>query len=139
MRKLLAHMNKSGLTFVLDRVTGEVIWAFTVPEEQNWISGITEDGKLIGRRDPVVGKPVDICPSLGGAKSWNSMAYSPPTGFLYAPVFEICNNITANPCSTCFPFCASQPPSLRFVRQWSELRRRPAMPRCCFESRGDAK
>jgi alcohol dehydrogenase (cytochrome c) len=97
MRKLLAHMNKSGLTFVLDRVTGEVIQAFTVPEEQNWIAGITEDGKLIGRRDPVVGKPVDICPSLGGAKSWNSMAYSPRTGFLYAPLFEICNNITGNP------------------------------------------
>ncbi len=97
MRKLLAHMNKSGLTFVLDRMTGEVIRAFTVPEVQNWISGVTEDGKLIGRREPVVGKAVDICPSLGGAKSWNSMAYSPRTGFLYAPLFEICNNITGNP------------------------------------------
>jgi alcohol dehydrogenase (cytochrome c) len=97
MRKLLAHMNKSGLTFVLDRVTGEVIRAFTVPEVQNWISGVTEDGKLIGRREPVVGKPVDICPSVGGAKSWNSMAYSPRTGYLYAPLFEICNTIIANP------------------------------------------
>jgi alcohol dehydrogenase (cytochrome c) len=96
-RKLLAHMNKSGLTFVLDRVTGEVIRAFTVPEEQNWISGVTEDGKLIGRRDPVVGKPVDICPSVEGAKNWNSMAYSPRTGFLYVPVFEMCNTIIANP------------------------------------------
>ncbi len=97
MRKLLAHMNKSGLTFVLDRVTGEVIRAFTVAEEQNWISGVTEDGKLIGRRDPVVGKPVDICPSVEGGKNWNSMAYSPRTGYLYAPVFEMCNTITANP------------------------------------------
>ena len=97
MRKLMAHMNKSGLTFVLDRVTGEVVRAFTVPEEQNWITGVTEDGRLIGRRDPEVGKPVDICPSVGGAKSWNSMAYSPRTGFLYAPLLEICNAITANP------------------------------------------
>jgi alcohol dehydrogenase (cytochrome c) len=97
MRKLLAHMNKSGLTFVLDRVTGEVIRAFTVPEEQNWITGVTEDGKLIGRSDPVVGKPLDIRPSVGGAKSWNSMAYSPRTGFLSAPVFEVCNTITAKP------------------------------------------
>ena len=46
MRKLLAHMNKSGLTFVLDRMTGEVIRAFTVPEAQNWISGVTEDGQV---------------------------------------------------------------------------------------------
>jgi alcohol dehydrogenase (cytochrome c) len=96
-RKLLAHMNKSGLTFVLDRVTGEVIRAFTVPEEQNWISGVTEDGILIHRKEPVVGKPVDVCPSVGGAKSWNSMAYSPRTGYLYVPVMEMCNAITANP------------------------------------------
>ena len=96
-RKLLAHMNKSGLTFVLDRATGEVIRAFTVPEVQTWISGITEDGTLIGRREPETGKPVNVCPSVGGAKSWNSMAYSPRTGLLYMPLIEMCNAITANP------------------------------------------
>ena len=32
MRKLLVHMNKSGVTFVLDRVTGEFIGAFSMPE-----------------------------------------------------------------------------------------------------------
>ena len=97
MRKLLAHVNKSGLMFVLDRADGEVIRAFSVPEVQTWISGVTEDGKLIGRREPELGKPVNVCPSVGGAKSWNSMAYSPRTGFLYVPVLEMCNAITANP------------------------------------------
>jgi len=97
MRKLLAHMNKSGLTFVLDRATGEVIRAFTMPEVQTWITGVTEDGKLIGRREPETGKAVNVCPSVGGAKSWNSMAYSPRTGFLYAPLLEMCNAIMANP------------------------------------------
>src|SRR5438477_203388 len=29
-------------------------------------------------------------------KSWNSTAYSPRTGFLYVPVNEACNAITAN-------------------------------------------
>jgi alcohol dehydrogenase (cytochrome c) len=97
MRKLLAHMNKSGVTFVLDRITGEAVRAFSVPEVTTWISGVTEDGKLIGRREPEVGKPVNVCPSVGGAKSWNSMAYSPRTGLLYVPVIEMCNSITANP------------------------------------------
>jgi alcohol dehydrogenase (cytochrome c) len=94
-RKLLAHMNKSGLTFVLDRATGEVVNAFSVPEVRTWISGITESGKLLGRKDPELGKPVNICPSVAGAKSWNQMAYSPRTGLLYIPAIELCNVITA--------------------------------------------
>ena len=32
MRQMLVHMNKSGLTSVLDRVTGEFLGAFSVPE-----------------------------------------------------------------------------------------------------------
>jgi alcohol dehydrogenase (cytochrome c) len=95
MRKLLVHMNKSGLTFVLDRETGEFLGVFSVPEIQNWITGVTEDGKLVGRREPEPGKPLSYCPSVAGAKSWNSMAYSPRTGYIYAPVNEICNNVTA--------------------------------------------
>jgi alcohol dehydrogenase (cytochrome c) len=94
-RKLLAHMNKSGLTFVLDRVTGQVLNAFDVAEVRNWITGITEEGKLLGRKEPVPGKMDSFCPSVAGAKSWNSMAYSPRTGFLYVPANELCNDLTA--------------------------------------------
>jgi len=95
MRKLLVHMNKSGLTFVLDRASGEFLGVFSVPELQDWITGITEDGKLVGRKGPEPGKMLNYCPSVGGAKSWNSMAYSPRTGFLYMPLNELCNNVTA--------------------------------------------
>jgi hypothetical protein len=77
MRKLLVHMNKSGLTFVPDRATGEFLGVFSVPELQDWITGVTEDGKLVGRKEPEPGKPLNYCPSVAGAKSWNSMAYSP--------------------------------------------------------------
>src|SRR5580700_6221890 len=94
-RKLLVHMNKSGVTFVLDRVTGEFIGTFSPMEVQTWISGITEDGKLVGRREPEAGKVVTTCPSAAGAKSWNSMAYSPRTGYIYAPMNEICNDLTS--------------------------------------------
>ncbi len=95
MRKLIVHMNKSGLTFVLDRVTGEFMGVFSVPEVQTWISGVTEDGKLVGRKEPQAGKVVNTCPSAAGAKSWNSMAYSPVTGYIYTPTNELCNDLTS--------------------------------------------
>ncbi len=96
MRQMLVHMNKSGLTSVLDRATGELLGVFSVPEVRTWITGITEDGKLVGRNEPQFGKTTTICPSAAGAKSWNSMAYSPRTGFLYVPVNELCNDVTPN-------------------------------------------
>lgn len=95
-RKLLVHMNKSGLTFVLDRVTGEYINAFLANRVNTFVTGIGKGGKLLGRREPVLGKPVDICPSgFAGGKSWNQMSYSPRTGLVYAPLLELCNTITA--------------------------------------------
>ena len=94
MRKILVHPNKSGLTFVLDRETGEYLGSFNVPEESNWFTGVTEDGKLVGRNEPVVGQKKSFCPSAGGAKSWNSTAYSPRTGLWYFPANELCTDIT---------------------------------------------
>jgi alcohol dehydrogenase (cytochrome c) len=96
MGNILVHMNKSGLTFVLDRASGEFLGVFSVPEVRNWITGVTEDGKLVGRNEPKLGKTETFCPSVYGAKSWNSMAYSPRTGFLYTPTNELCNDATAN-------------------------------------------
>jgi len=94
MRKILAHMNKSGLTSVLDRATGEFLGVFSVPEVRNWITGVTENGKLVGRNEPKVGQTGSFCPSAAGAKSWNSIAYSPRTGFLYTPTNEVCNDLS---------------------------------------------
>ena len=95
-RQVLVHMNKSGLTSVLDRTTGELLQVFSVPEVNTWMTGVTEDGKLVGRNEPHLGSTTTICPSAAGAKSWNSMAYSPRTGFLYVPVNELCNDVTPN-------------------------------------------
>ncbi len=96
MRQALVHMNKSGMTSVLDRTTGELLGVFSVPEVRTWVTGITEDGKLVGRNEPALGKTTWICPSAAGSKSWNSMAYSPRTGLLYIPANEICSDVTPN-------------------------------------------
>jgi alcohol dehydrogenase (cytochrome c) len=98
MRKLLLHVNKSGYAFTLDRVTGEFIKAYPIVEVHNWVSGITEDGKWVGRVEEKPGKPVDVCPSATGGKSWNQNAYSPKTGLVYTPSIELCNQlISAEP------------------------------------------
>lgn len=100
MRKLLVHVNKGGFTFVLDRVSGEFIGAYPIVDHYNWISGVTEDGKLAGRREPEVGKTTFICPSAAGGKSWNQIAYSPRTGWIYTPSIESCNDLTVDPQET---------------------------------------
>jgi len=93
MRKLLVHINKGGYSFVLDRVTGEFIGAFPIVEHHNWNSGITESGKFIGRVEPPEDKTVHICPSPHGGKSWNQIAYSPRTAFIYSPSLEFCGDL----------------------------------------------
>lgn len=94
-RKLLAHMNKSGLMFVLDRTNGEYLGAFSTPEVTTWISGIGENGELLGRKEPKLGETVNVCPTPLGGKGWNQMAYSPRTGLLYSPTLEFCTDVSA--------------------------------------------
>lgn len=93
MRKLLVHVNKGGFTFVLDRTNGEFLGAYPIIDNYNWITGVTEDGKLVGRKEPAENKSTYICPSAAGGKSWNQIAFSPRTGFIYTPSLEVCNDL----------------------------------------------
>ncbi|MBM3810419.1 MAG: PQQ-dependent dehydrogenase, methanol/ethanol family [Acidimicrobiia bacterium] len=95
MRKLLFHSTKAGYTWLLDRSNGEFIKAWQFVKHSNWVAGITEGGKLVGRRDPEIGKGLFVCPSAMGGKSWNESAWSPRTGLLYLPVVEACNDLMA--------------------------------------------
>jgi alcohol dehydrogenase (cytochrome c) len=97
MRKLLVHLQKGGFGFVLDREKGELLGTYPITEHINWVRGIDEKGKLIGRNDPVVDKNIFICPSNLGAKQWNQAAFSPRTGWLYTPIMEMCNDIILRP------------------------------------------
>ncbi len=94
-RKLLINVNKSGYTFVNDRVTGEFVAAWTPVKNVNWIKGIDEKGNLVGRNEPPVGVPVTLCPSIGGGRSWNHAAYSPRTRLFYSTGIEWCQEVTA--------------------------------------------
>ena len=93
-RKLLINPNKGGYTWVLDRTNGEFINAWRFAENINWIQGIDSTGKLLGRQQPQVGKPILVCPAIGGARSWNHAAYSPKTGLFYNTGIEWCQTLT---------------------------------------------
>jgi alcohol dehydrogenase (cytochrome c) len=94
-RKVVMQANKTGYVWMLDRVTGEFLKAWPFAKNINWVSGITENGKLVGRVEPEIGKSKMVCPSVVGAKSWNQGAFSPRTGLLYLPSQELCNDLVA--------------------------------------------
>jgi alcohol dehydrogenase (cytochrome c) len=94
-RKVVMQANKTGYVWMLDRTNGEFLKAWPFAKHINWVSGITEDGKLVGRREPRLGTSTLVCPSVIGAKNWNQGAFSPRTGWLYLPVQELCNDLTA--------------------------------------------
>ncbi len=93
-RKLLLNVNKGGYVFVVDRTNGKFVSAWPLVENINWIKGVDEEGNLVGRNEPVVGKPNLICPSVGGGRSWNHGAFSPKTGWFYTTGIEWCESVT---------------------------------------------
>lgn len=94
MRKLVVQFAKAGYTFVLDRVTGELLAVYPYAKTNNFVQSINQKGELIGRLDPPLGKTTKTCPSEGGAKNFNQVAYSPRTQLAYLPVVEMCNDLT---------------------------------------------
>ncbi len=96
-RKLIVNPNKSGYVWVLDRTDGEFLGAWNLVENSNWIERVGEDGELIGRNEPPVGRPTLICPAIGGGRSWNHGAYSPETGWFYSTGLEWCQTVTVKP------------------------------------------
>src|ERR1700730_7754711 len=93
MRKARVHVTKSGFTWVLDRTTGEFLTAWPYVKNYNWITGISPEGKLLGRNERKPNKVELLCPSTIGGKSWTQSAWSTRTGWVYIPVLEICSDL----------------------------------------------
>ena len=88
-RDVLLHAAKNGFFYVLDRKTGQFISAKNFVDV-NWATGYTADGKPIeipGARG--TDKPIEAIPGPFGAHNWQSMAYSPKTGFAYIPAQNV--------------------------------------------------
>lgn len=88
-RKLLAHADKNGYFFVLDRTNGELVRVFPFVDRITW-GEITPDGKVTPKVYPdKEGEPVHFWPGPAGGKEWTHMSFNPQTGLIYVPVQEV--------------------------------------------------
>jgi alcohol dehydrogenase (cytochrome c) len=85
-RKLLAHFDKNGYFFVLDRTNGELVHVSPYADRINW-GEIDASGKVTPKVIPTK-EGVDIFPGPAGAKEWTHAAYSPRTELFYVPMIE---------------------------------------------------
>lgn len=99
-RRVLVHTSKIGWGLVLDRVTGEFLYAFKTGFD-NVVTGWTEEGRPIynpalvpQREDQDSGKIFHVCPHLHGTRDLNSPSYSPLTGLYYVGINYSCMDVT---------------------------------------------
>ena len=87
-RKLLAHFDKNGHLFLIDRTNGELVRVGKFGRA-TWGDIHETTGRVTPRITPTE-QGVDICPGPAGLKEWPHAAYSQTTGLLYTPVVEQC-------------------------------------------------
>lgn len=102
MRKLLTHPDRNGLSYTMDRETGELLVAEKYDPAVNWTTGVDMDPESDTYGRPAVvaefsteqnGEDVNstgICPAALGTKDQQPSAYSPKTGLFYIPTNHVC-------------------------------------------------
>jgi PQQ-dependent dehydrogenase (methanol/ethanol family) len=94
-RKLLAHPDRNGYVYLLDRTTGQVLSANAFVPVTTSTGVDLQTGRLNYNpaKDPRGGETVrNICPASPGGKDWQPSAWSPRTGLLYIPHQNICQD-----------------------------------------------
>ena len=87
-RKLLAHFDKNGYLFVLDRTDGKLVRASKFGRA-TWADIDPATGRVDVKLTPTAEGTL-ICPGPAGLKEWSHAAYSSKTRLLYTPVIEAC-------------------------------------------------
>jgi alcohol dehydrogenase (cytochrome c) len=99
-RKVLVHFDRNAYAYTIDRATGEVLVAAPFAY-LNWSTGFdSKTGMPIvnPQKEPKPNvKLKDVCPPDIGGKDWQPTAFSPRTGLIYAPIFNICMDVTDKP------------------------------------------
>jgi lanthanide-dependent methanol dehydrogenase len=91
-RKVLAHPDRNGRMYLLDRATGEVLSAEAFANQNTSESVDLKTGKIKYVASKATGfKTVrDICPAAPGGKDWQPSSFSPTTGLIYIPHNNLC-------------------------------------------------
>jgi alcohol dehydrogenase (cytochrome c) len=99
-RKALVHTSKIGWGQVLDRETGEFLFAFRTGYD-NVVTGWTDEGRPIYNTETQPrqehlddGTTITACPHLHGTRDLNSPSYSPLTGLYYTGINYSCQILT---------------------------------------------
>ncbi len=92
-KKLLAHFDRNGFGYTLDRTTGKVL----VAEPYGPVNWATKIDLTTGRpvEDPskrtnAKGNTTGICPAAIGFKDQQPSSYDPETGYFFVPTNNIC-------------------------------------------------
>ena len=88
-RRLLAHFDKNGYFFVLDRQTGERIRVTQFGDRVTWGRIDPQTGRVSDRLEPSTEGTI-ICPGPAGAREWTHSSFSRDTGLFYTPIIDAC-------------------------------------------------
>lgn len=95
-RNVLLHPDRNGYVYLIDRATGEVIYAhpFVHVTTSTGVDPRTGRLQMNPATKPVLGKVVrDACPASPGGKDWQPSAFSPRTGLVYIPANNLCQEV----------------------------------------------
>jgi PQQ-dependent dehydrogenase (methanol/ethanol family) len=98
VRKLLAHPDRNGYVYLIDRTTGQVLSAEPYVHTTTSSGVDLQTGRLRFNpaKEPHAGVTVrSVCPGSPGGKDWQPSAYSPRTRLLYIPHQNLCQDQTA--------------------------------------------
>jgi alcohol dehydrogenase (cytochrome c) len=92
MRKVLAHPDRNGRMYIMDRATGEVLSAEPFAHQNTTEAVDLKTGriKLAAEKSTGLKTVRDICPAAPGGKDWQPSAFSPRTGLIYIPHNNLC-------------------------------------------------
>jgi alcohol dehydrogenase (cytochrome c) len=88
-RKLLAHFDRNGYLFILDRATGQRVSLTRFYERSNWGTIDPTSGTVTPAAVPTQ-QGTEICPGPAGAKEWPHATFSRSAGLLITPYLDYC-------------------------------------------------
>jgi len=89
-RKLIVIANRNGFLYILDRVSGQFLFAKQFAQRQTWARGIDNEGRPIPSGLIPDEKGVEICPGEGGATNWYSPSYDPAMHLFFFRSLDAC-------------------------------------------------
>jgi lanthanide-dependent methanol dehydrogenase len=93
VRKALLRPERNGYVYLMDRATGEVLYAnpFVYITTTSNVDLTTGELKYVASKHPRLGEVTrGICPAAPGAKDWQPSSFSPRTGLVYIPHQNLC-------------------------------------------------